>query len=405
MKRFLFTALLGLLLIINVSYAEADGSVAIKFGDVQLQTNRQVLITNGRTLIPLRDIFEALGASVSWDAKTRTVTAKRGTEEIRLTVGDPNAKRGQKSIKLDVAPAIYNNFTYVPLRFVAESLGAKVAWDAKTRTVTITDTVTAKWLEKAKPAGKPLFWKIADVNKDGQPEFLVLIETKSGRQLLVFTGEKQVFAGEVLAKVNEISIIDLDANTKGISVYHFTSGSLSNVTIFKITTEVKELGEFGAGTGNIQFVSDTGKTVQITNPGSGGTGNSSGSDVAGPPGPGTPPAQPAEVVNINGISQSFFDVILSGDLEKAKALSANPNDPNTAAYIQKSSNDATNFINQHNGAAWEPANGAVISGDKAEYYSWVKYPEAHGYLVISLEKINNQWVITNAEFKIIPQTK
>ena len=97
------------------------------------------IIRNGRTLVPMRAVFEAMGAKVEWDVNTQTITA---------TLTKANLAGGfswqSKSFTIDVAPQIVNNRTLVPLRAVAESFDAQVQWDGATQTVTITDANATK---------------------------------------------------------------------------------------------------------------------------------------------------------------------------------------------------------------------------------------------------------------------
>jgi len=95
--------------------------------------NANLILDNDRTLLPLRLISETLGAQVSWDDKQRKVTIEDSGNKIELIIGDMNPKVNGKPISIDVAPRIYNDYTYVPVRFVAEALGCKVDWfDGKT---------------------------------------------------------------------------------------------------------------------------------------------------------------------------------------------------------------------------------------------------------------------------------
>jgi uncharacterized protein YraI len=96
------------------------------------------LIENGRVLVPLRAIFETLGAKVNWDAHTRTASATKGNMTISLQIDSKMALKNDELIQLDAPPQIIKGRMMVPLRFVSETLGAKVAWDDKNRTVTIT---------------------------------------------------------------------------------------------------------------------------------------------------------------------------------------------------------------------------------------------------------------------------
>lgn len=92
---------------------------------------------DGRTLVPLRTIFEALGASVEWDANTRTVVATKGPTAIKLTIGSKTAYVSGQPILLDVPGTVVGGRTLVPLRFVGEGLGADVVYHANTNTVSI----------------------------------------------------------------------------------------------------------------------------------------------------------------------------------------------------------------------------------------------------------------------------
>lgn len=89
-------------------------------------------IIRGRTLVPIRAVFEALGAEVTWDASTSRVFAATGGRTVTLTVGSLIAGVDDKRYLLDVAPIISNGRVLVPLRFSGEAFGAEVAWEAET---------------------------------------------------------------------------------------------------------------------------------------------------------------------------------------------------------------------------------------------------------------------------------
>lgn len=93
---------------------------------------------NGRVLLPMRMVFEALQATVGWDAQTRTAEAVRGNTTVRMTINRPTAFVNATPVALDVPPQLIKGHTYVPVRFPAEAFGAQVGWDQTTQTVTIT---------------------------------------------------------------------------------------------------------------------------------------------------------------------------------------------------------------------------------------------------------------------------
>lgn len=100
------------------------------------------VIKNGRTMLPIRTVVEAFGGMVGWDAVAKKVTVTLGGNTIELTIGKNTAKVNGVSKPIDstnskVVPEIINSRTMLPIRFVAENLGAIVEWDDTTRTITI----------------------------------------------------------------------------------------------------------------------------------------------------------------------------------------------------------------------------------------------------------------------------
>lgn len=92
---------------------------------------------NGRLLVPVRKLFEGLGAQVEWNENTKTVTAVRDDTRIELPIGKKTAKVNGYSVSIDAEAVIINGRTMVPLRFISQSLGAKVRWDSSTQSAYI----------------------------------------------------------------------------------------------------------------------------------------------------------------------------------------------------------------------------------------------------------------------------
>lgn len=122
--------------------ADAATNVNVMFeGEVQ-QYDQPATVINGRTMVPLRAIFEKLDANVQWDGTTQTITATRKSLTLVLKVGSTTATKkyasgSSKSVTLDQAAVIVNGRTLVPLRFVSEAFNAGVEWDAATNTAKI----------------------------------------------------------------------------------------------------------------------------------------------------------------------------------------------------------------------------------------------------------------------------
>ncbi|OXM15433.1 hypothetical protein CGZ75_01440 [Paenibacillus herberti] len=85
---------------------------------------REPIVTEGRTLVPLRGIFEAMDANVEWDQYEQTIKATKGTNTITLQVNKTKAKVNDMEVELSVPAQNMSGITMVPLRFIAEALGA-----------------------------------------------------------------------------------------------------------------------------------------------------------------------------------------------------------------------------------------------------------------------------------------
>ncbi|MDB5053619.1 MAG: hypothetical protein JWM44_1669 [Bacilli bacterium] len=109
--------------------------IHVKLDGKLLDFDQPPVLIKGKTMVPLRKIFESLGAEIQWDAATSTVTATKGQTVVKLTVGNDTAYVNGQGIKLEAAPTIVNEKTVVPARFIGESFGAKVTWEEATKTV------------------------------------------------------------------------------------------------------------------------------------------------------------------------------------------------------------------------------------------------------------------------------
>lgn len=117
--------------------AEAGKTIKLQIGSRIVNVDNEAVIydaapviRNDRTLVPIRIITEALGGKVDWNGAAKEVTLSINDKEIKMTIGKMLEKYG-------VAPVIIDGRTFVPVRFVADELGANVVWDDATKTVTI----------------------------------------------------------------------------------------------------------------------------------------------------------------------------------------------------------------------------------------------------------------------------
>lgn len=125
------------------SYAKQNGipfanGVEVTINKVGVAFDQPAFVKDNRTVVPMRKIFEKLGATVNWDANTQTITATKGSTTISLQIGSNILKKNNSEIELDVPAFAQNDRTLVPLRAISESLGAEVNWDGDTQTASIT---------------------------------------------------------------------------------------------------------------------------------------------------------------------------------------------------------------------------------------------------------------------------
>jgi hypothetical protein len=95
------------------------------------------LVKGGTLLIPLRSMFEQMGATVAWDAGSQTATVSKSGAEVKVTVGKPEVVINGEARPLDVPPEIYQGVVLVPVRVISEGMGAYVQWVPDRRLVVV----------------------------------------------------------------------------------------------------------------------------------------------------------------------------------------------------------------------------------------------------------------------------
>jgi exopolysaccharide biosynthesis protein len=111
--------------------------ISVYINGTQMSFAQAPYVANNTTMVPMRGIFEALSATVNYDASTKKITAYKGGTSIELTLGQKTALINKQAKTLTAAAAVKNGSTMVPLRFVSEALAATVNWDSTARTITI----------------------------------------------------------------------------------------------------------------------------------------------------------------------------------------------------------------------------------------------------------------------------
>lgn len=106
---------------------------------------------NDRTMVPIRAIFEVMGATVSWDNATQTAICTKDNTVVKMTLNSKTEYINDVPYEMDVAPVIVDNRTLAPARYVAEAFGYFVNWDGNTKSVLINKTSTIKDGTKENP--------------------------------------------------------------------------------------------------------------------------------------------------------------------------------------------------------------------------------------------------------------
>ena len=148
-KKLISTLLIVILALSVVTIAAPDDIIELIIDNPQATVNGIAtpidaensdvtpIIVDNRTVLPIRFIAEKLGMEVAWYEDRDLVVLSDDNNRIELTIESPYATANGEAITLEIGPIIYANRTYVPVRFIAETLGKKVDWDGATRKVTI----------------------------------------------------------------------------------------------------------------------------------------------------------------------------------------------------------------------------------------------------------------------------
>ncbi|MBB6217782.1 tetratricopeptide (TPR) repeat protein [Anaerosolibacter carboniphilus] len=138
MKKLVLALVIILVCVLNPLLAVAGNEgIQVKVNNELIQLDVQPTIVNNRVIVPVRAVFEALGIQVGWDETTKTVIGTKDELTIKLPIGNKSAIKNNRSVSLDVPATINGGRTLIPLRFIAESIGANVEWDGINKIVSI----------------------------------------------------------------------------------------------------------------------------------------------------------------------------------------------------------------------------------------------------------------------------
>ena len=121
----------------NYNSGTSEEKIKVYVNGRRILFDADPMLVNGRTMVPVRAIFEALGATVTWDNNTRTAVGVLGDTTINITIAQAYLLKNGEQVSLDSPALLSSGRTYVPVRAIAESYNCNVDWINDTKTVTI----------------------------------------------------------------------------------------------------------------------------------------------------------------------------------------------------------------------------------------------------------------------------
>lgn len=187
----------------------AQDEIKVYIDEKQVNFDVQPIIYEERTLVPLRAIFEALGAEVTWNQDTKTASAVRGDDTMSITIDSKQLLKNNKAVELDVPAMIVSERTLVPVRAISESFDCDVQWDGNSQSVNITTktepepTVEPTASPTKAPSDKGDKLQLSEADNE---------TLKSQKELIRYEYEQNALPSYVFK--NKDKIYDMLANTK-----------------------------------------------------------------------------------------------------------------------------------------------------------------------------------------------
>ncbi len=140
MKKFILALVLSVTALTSTAFCDGEVNVVVNGNAIEAQG----IIVESTTLVPVRGVFEELGFEVGYDAETKTAVLSNGKYTVSMTAGDTVIYVNDETITPAVPQQIYEGSFMLPLRTVAEAIGAEVDWDGETKTASVTKSTGLK---------------------------------------------------------------------------------------------------------------------------------------------------------------------------------------------------------------------------------------------------------------------
>lgn len=267
MKKTLISIVIILSLVLSLFVTvSANEDITIYVNDEILQCDTAPFIKDGRTMVPMRKIFEALNANVDWDGSTQTITATKDAAQIVLQINNSTMYNNGIEETLDVAPIIVDSSTFVPIRAVAQSLKAFVNWFDHTQTVYINSEKTYNdeynsfldfYMQATVPAGYEFFENItdnatlqsdicaqgliSDVQVNGNDIYLIMNNRYSkDERIAIYIGDTESTSFEKITEIFKNKNISVGGRYLGVTAAFNTPAiSMQYVSVFESDSRYK----------------------------------------------------------------------------------------------------------------------------------------------------------------------
>lgn len=139
MKKVLSVLMVTIMLfsIVMFPVSADNGEISVYLDGQKIEFDVPPQIVNGRTMVPMRKIFEELGATVDWDNMSRTAIGKKDNTVVKITINDKKMQINDNTIYLDVPAQLIDGKTMVPVRAISESFYCDVLWEQESKRVSI----------------------------------------------------------------------------------------------------------------------------------------------------------------------------------------------------------------------------------------------------------------------------
>ncbi|GFN31069.1 stalk domain-containing protein [Paenibacillus xylaniclasticus] len=197
------------------SAAAEQTPISVVLDGKTLKLSQPPYVVGGTTLVPMKPIFDALGASVTWIQSTKTIIARKGSTTISLQVGAKTAVVNGSSVKLDVPVQVKNGTTFVPLRVVGETFSAEVKWNAEKRQIVIRSSEAIRKAEQEKrEQDRKNSILTTSQNVELNDQKVVMITTDIGQGSGVVIGEREILTNyHVMNEAQSADVITLYGRT------------------------------------------------------------------------------------------------------------------------------------------------------------------------------------------------